>query len=66
MIEELVIADDMSNPCLYRRYPETYITTLLPEPAMKFKFNYCMQDVQGKGTHVFHGSRIMTQIVSNP
>ena len=34
MIEELVIVDDMSDLGLYKRYRETYVTTLLPEPAM--------------------------------
>jgi hypothetical protein len=65
MIAELVIVDDMSNPSLDKSYRETYVTTLLPEPAMKFQVSYYTQDMQRKITHVFHESKIMSQIASN-
>ena len=66
MIADLVIVDDMSNPGLYKYYRETYVTTLLPEPAMIFEASYYTEDTQGEGTYVFHESKIMAQIVSSP
>jgi hypothetical protein len=66
MIAELVIVDDMSNPSLDKSYRETYVTMLLPDPAMQFEVSYYIQDTQGKGTYVFHESKIMTRIASNP
>ena len=66
MIAELAVVNDMSNPGLYKSYWETYVTTLLPEPAMIFEASYYTEDAEGEGAYVFHESKIMAQIVSSP
>jgi hypothetical protein len=48
MTAELVIVDDMSNPSLDKSYRKTYVTTLLPEPAMTFQVIYYTQYMQGQ------------------
>ena len=43
---ELVIVDNISNPGLDECYRVTYVTTLLPEPTMKFKVSYDTEDAE--------------------
>ena len=44
MIAELVVVDNVSNPSSDKYYVLTYVTTLLPEPAIKFEVNYYSQN----------------------
>ena len=60
---ELVIVDNIRNPGLDECYRVTYVTTLLPEPTMKFKVSYDTEDAEERGNVRFHGSTGLFQIL---